>query len=68
LLEIKGYEVFRVDKSQYQKWSTTALYAGTLLPVGRHVQFDVYYEHQNITNNSPNQQLNQLGVILNLYF
>jgi hypothetical protein len=55
-------------QSQYQKWSTTALYAGTLLPVGKHVQFDAYYEHQNITSKSPNQQFNQFGLILNLYF
>ena len=54
--------------SQHQKWSTTAVYAGCLLPVGKHAQFDAYYEHQNITNNSPNQQLNQFGLILNLYF
>jgi len=54
-------------QSQYQKWSTTALYAGCLLAVGKHFEFDPYYEHQNITNKRPNQQLNQLGLILNLY-
>lgn len=54
--------------SQYQKWSTTALYAGCLLPLGKHYEFDPYYEHQNITNKSPNRQLNQFGLILNLYF
>ena len=55
-------------ESQYQKWSTTALYAGCLLPIGKHVQFDPYYEHQNNTGKSPNQQLNQFGLVLNLYF
>jgi hypothetical protein len=55
-------------QSQYQKWSTTALYAGCLFPIGKHVQFDPYYEHQNNTGKSPNQQLNQLGLILGLYF
>ena len=55
-------------ESQYQKWSTTALYAGCLLPIGKHVQFDPYYEHQNNTGKRPNQQLNQFGLILNLYF
>jgi hypothetical protein len=55
-------------ESQYKKWSTTAIYAGVLLPIGKHVQFDPYYEHQNNTGKSPNQQLNQLGLILNLYF
>jgi Protein of unknown function (DUF2490) len=55
-------------ESQYQKWSTTALYAGCLFPIRKHVEFDPYYEHQNITSKHPNQQLNQFGLILNLYF
>jgi hypothetical protein len=54
-------------QSQYQKWSTTALYAGCLFPIRRHVELNPYYEHQNITGKRPNQQLNQLGLILNLY-
>jgi hypothetical protein len=54
--------------SQYQKWSTTALYAGCSFPVGKRVEFDPYYEHQNNTGKSPNQQLNQFGLILDLYF
>ena len=55
-------------ESQYRKWSDTALYAGCIFPIGRHVEFDPYYEHQNNTGRSPNQQLDQLGVILNLFF
>ena len=55
-------------QSQYQKWSTTALYAGCSLPLGKHVEIEPYYEHQNNTGKSPNQQLNQLGLILGLYF
>lgn len=55
-------------QSQYQKWSTTALYAGCSLPVGKRVQFEPYYEHQNNTGKRPNQTLNQLGLILELYF
>jgi Protein of unknown function (DUF2490) len=55
-------------QSQYEKWSTTALYAGCLFPVGKRFEFDPYYEHQNITGKHPNQQLNQLGLILNVYF
>ena len=55
-------------ESQYQKWSTTALYAGCLIPIGRHFEFNPYYEHQNNTGKSPNQQYNQLGLMLNLYF
>ena len=55
-------------ESKYQKWSTTALYAGCLLPVGKHVQFDPYYEHENNTGKAPNTQQNSIGIILNVYF
>jgi len=55
-------------QSQYEKWTTTALYAGCLFPVGKHYEFDPYYEHQNITSKRPNQQFNQFGLILNFYF
>jgi hypothetical protein len=55
-------------ESQYRKWSDTALYAGCLFPIGTHVELDPYYEHQNNTGKSPNQQLDQLGIILNLFF
>ena len=55
-------------ESQYQKWSTTALYAGCLLPVGKHVQLNPYYEHQNNTGKAPNTQQNSVGLVMNLYF
>jgi hypothetical protein len=55
-------------ESQYGKWSDTAIYAGCSFPIGKHTDFTPYYEHQNNTGKSPNQQLNQLGLILNLYF
>jgi hypothetical protein len=55
-------------ESQYNKWSTTALYAGCLFPVGKHVQFDVYYEHQNNTGKKPNKQDDEIGLALHLYF
>jgi hypothetical protein len=55
-------------QSQYQKWSTTALYAGCLFPVGKRFSLDAYYEHQNITGKQPNKQLHQLGLILNMNF
>ena len=48
--------------------SDTAIYAGCLFPIGKHVEFNPYYEHQNNTGKSPNQQLDQLGLMLNLYF
>ena len=34
----------------------------------KHFEFDPYYEHQNVTNKHPNQQFNQFGLILNVYF
>lgn len=55
-------------QSQYAKWSDTAIYAGCLFPIGKHMEFEPYYEHQNNTGKSPNQQLNQFGLILSLYF
>ncbi len=55
-------------ESQYGKWSDTAIYAGCFFPIGKHVEFNPYFEHQNNTGKSPNQQLNQLGLMLNLYF
>jgi hypothetical protein len=55
-------------ESQYNKWSTTDLYVGSLFPVGRHVQFEAYYEHENNTGKHPNKQNNFLGVVLYLYF
>lgn len=55
-------------ESQYQKWSTTALYAGATLPVRRHLELEPYYCHQNNTGKKPNKQLNQFGLIANFYF
>jgi Protein of unknown function (DUF2490) len=54
-------------ESEYQKWSTTALYAGCLLPILKRAQIEPYYEHQNNTGKSPNQKLNQLGLVLGLF-
>ncbi len=54
--------------SQYGKWSTTALYAGVLLPVGKVVQFNPYYEHENNTGKTPNKPTNSLGLIANFFF
>jgi hypothetical protein len=54
--------------SRYAKWSNTRLYVGCLLPLGRHLDIDPYYEHDNNTGPRPNQQINAAGFILNLYF
>ena len=54
--------------SQYEKWSTTDLYTGCLFPVGKHVQFDAYYEHENNTGKAPNQQENDIGLAAHILF
>src|SRR5215469_4137021 len=55
-------------ESQYGKWSATDLYAGSSFPVGKHVQFNVYYEHENDTSRHPNRQKNFVGLSLYLFF
>jgi hypothetical protein len=55
-------------ESKYSKWSTTDLYVGCQFPVGKIVQFDLYYEHENNTGKSPNRQNNFVGLTLNLHF
>ena len=54
--------------SQYNKWSTTSLYAGALFPIGKHVQFNFYYEHENNTGKRPNQPTNSIGLALELFY
>ncbi len=56
-------------ESQYDKWSTTTEYAGCLLPVGKHVQFNPYYEHENDTGSKKgNKQENYVGVAVYFFF
>jgi hypothetical protein len=66
LIPYLAAEPFYVD--QYHKWSSTDLYAGCLFPVGKHVQFDSYYEHQNNTGKHPNKQQNDFGLTLNVFY
>jgi hypothetical protein len=54
-------------ESQYSKMSTTELYAGCFLPIGKHFELTPYYEHQNNTGKKPNKQLQGLGLTLNIY-
>jgi hypothetical protein len=61
-----GVEFFY--QSQYAKWSDTAIYLGCLFPIGRRFECNPYYEHQNNTGKHPNQQLNQLGLKLDIVF
>jgi hypothetical protein len=66
LIPYVAAEPYYVD--QYHKWSTTDLYAGCLLPVGKHVEFNPYYEHENNTGKKPNQTVNDIGLALYLFF
>ena len=54
-------------ENRFGKWSDTAIYVGCLFPIGKRFQFAPYYEHQNSTGTSPNQQLNQVGLVLDLH-
>jgi len=55
-------------ESQYNKWSTTTEYVGCLLPVGKHVEFNPYYEHENDTGKHRNKQENYVGLAVYLFF
>ena len=55
-------------ESKYTKWASTRLYAGCLLPLSKHSEFNPYYEHENNTGPRPNRQINTAGLILTLYF
>lgn len=54
--------------SKYQKWSSTEIEVGSEFPIQRHAAMELYYQHENNTGKAPNQQVNGIGLILNLYF
>jgi len=54
--------------SRYNKWSRTALTAGSTFPITKHFELEGYYEHQNDSGGSSNRQVNGVGSVLNLYF
>jgi len=54
--------------SRFEKWSRTALTAGSTFPIGKHFELEWYYEHQNDTAKSPNRQVDGLGYVLSMYF
>jgi ribosomal protein L33 len=55
-------------QSQFAKWGTTRLFGGCLLPVSKHSDLDIYYEHVNNTGLRPNRQVNATGLLRNFYF
>ena len=54
-------------ESQYSKFSSTYIDAGFLLPVGKHFEFNTYYEHQNNTGKKKNEQVNAAGLALYVF-
>jgi hypothetical protein len=54
--------------SQYEKWSTTRLFAGCLWPMSKRLQLDSYYQHVNNTGPHPARQVNAIGAIFSMYF
>jgi len=54
--------------NRFDKWSRTALTAGSTFPIGKHFELEWYYEHQNDTAKSPNRQVDGLGYVLSMYF
>jgi hypothetical protein len=54
--------------SKFHKWSSTAVEVGCRFPVRRHAEIEAYYEHQNNTGKAPNEQVDALGLMLNLEF
>jgi hypothetical protein len=54
--------------SQYGKWSTTDLYADFIFPLGKHLQLDTYYEHENNTGKKPNTSANYIGLGAHIFF
>jgi len=71
---IRTYEITPYTRAEfyydgtYHKWSRTALTAGCVFPIRKRSEIEMYFEHQNRTETSPNRQLNAIGIQLNLYF
>ncbi|MBZ5537937.1 MAG: DUF2490 domain-containing protein [Acidobacteriia bacterium] len=59
-------EVFH--DSRFNKWSRTAVTAGSVFPITKHLELEGYFEHQNDTGGSPNRQVDAVGTVINLYF
>ena len=53
--------------SLYSKWSRTLLQIGSEFPIHKRVGIEGYYERQNNTSTSPNQQVDGIGLILKLH-
>ncbi len=55
-------------ESAAAKWDKTGTFVGCEFPINKLFELESYFEHQNITSKSPNQQVNGVGLIGKLYF
>jgi Protein of unknown function (DUF2490) len=55
-------------ESQYKKWSSTDLYVGSLFPLRKHTEFNLYYEYENDTGKRPNRQQYYVGLAAYFFF
>jgi len=53
--------------SKYGTWYRTTYSAGVRLPVGKKVEFEPYYEHENTSRGQP-AHINAVGLLLSLFF
>ncbi|HXJ87608.1 MAG TPA: DUF2490 domain-containing protein [Candidatus Binatia bacterium] len=53
--------------SDYGKFSRTAIDGGSTFPIGKHVELEGYYEHQNDTSKTPNRQIDAVALVLSFY-
>ena len=67
-IRLGGPVPVRVRNGLFTLASTTALYVGSLFPIGAHVEFNPYYEHENNTGGHKNHPENAVGLALYLFF
>lgn len=53
--------------SRYSNWSNTSTDLGVVFPIGKRMELEPYYEHQNNTGQSPNQQVDAVGLVLSIF-
>jgi hypothetical protein len=54
--------------SRYEKIAKNAFTVGSVFPLTKHTEFEVYYEDQRDSSTSPNFHIRGAGLVLSLYF
>jgi len=54
--------------SRYEKISKNAFTVGSVFPLTKHTEFEVYYEDQRDSGTSPSFHVRGAGIVLNLFF